>query len=176
MKIAQHLKLYFIKIEYATLVPSSRRTQCHFVIMVQWLLLFGKMVAVDCEIQTQTPEIHKSSISVISTAKNWHSGVGSRVLSLLAHTPCRKRRYSPYCDLQALCRNVTELVWTRIASSLLYGSNRTGQHFIHKGLSVFCYIYIHSTFFLVSVTFHGLLVLVCDYFWWVYLISKVFFS
>jgi len=160
------LKFDFIKIELATLVPTSQRAQCLFIIMIQWLLLSGKMFAVDCEIQTQSPKIHKSSIIVLSTAKNWHSGVGSRVLSLLALTslpPCRKRKYSPYCDIQALCRNVTEFVWTRIASSLQYGSNRTGQHCIHQGLqSVFCYKYSHNTSFLVSVTFHGLLVIKFD--------------
>ena len=104
----------------------------------------------------------------------------SSVLLLLALSsllPYRKRRCSGYCDCRTLCGNVTELVWTRVASSLRYGSNRIGQHRVHQGLqSVFCYKYSLNTSFLVSVIFHDLLFPACDYFLWGYLISKFFVS
>ena len=62
-------------------------------------------------------KIHKSSISVLSMAKDWLSGAGSHRLDSWPLLIWRKRRCSRNCDIRALCDNATQLLWTRVTSS-----------------------------------------------------------
>ena len=62
-------------------------------------------------------KIHKSSISVLSTAKDWLSGVNRIFWSSWTLFLWRQPRCSRYCDIRALCGNATQLLWTRVTSS-----------------------------------------------------------
>jgi len=62
-------------------------------------------------------KIHNSTISVLSTEKDWLSAVGSLRLEFWPLLPWRQWRCNSYCDIRALCGNATQLLWTRVTSS-----------------------------------------------------------
>jgi len=106
-------------------------------------------------------KIHKSSISVLSTAKDRLSGVGSHLLEFLALTSLKATKvrpllWHPSAVWQCYATSVNQSYIVVGSMSHQYGFNKMEQQPTQQGHQwVFCGKCFHNTSFPVAAMFHG---------------------
>ena len=106
-------------------------------------------------------KIHKSSISVLSTVKDWLSGVGSHLLEFLALTSLKTMRvqpllWHPSAMWQCYATSVNQSYVVVGSSSHQYGFSKMEQQPTTQGHQwVFCGKHFYNTSFPVAEMFNG---------------------
>ena len=106
-------------------------------------------------------KIHKSSISVLSTAKDWPSGMGSHRLEIIALTSLKTTKVQPLmrhpCAMwECYATSVNQSCVVVGSIPLQYGFSKMEQEPTQQGHQwVFCGKYFHKTSFPVAAMFYG---------------------